>query len=107
MEGRVTNLTKFGAFVRLDGSEVEGLIHISELSEEPVSHPREVLQKGERVTTKIIRIDSQRRRIGLSLKGVDIPQQVAEDGAGEEQGEDHGTAEEIQSEIDSRNGDGG
>jgi small subunit ribosomal protein S1 len=106
VEGRVTNLTKFGAFVRMDGSDVEGLIHVSELSEEPVPHPREVLQKGDCVTAKIIRIDSQRRRIGLSLKGVDSPQQVAEDGAGDGQGVDRG-AEEIESEIDSRNGDGG
>ncbi len=106
VEGQVTNLTKFGAFVRLDGSEVEGLIHVSELSEEPVSHPRDVLRKGDSVTAKIIRIDSQRRRIGLSLKGMDSPQQVVEGGAGDAQEVD-GEAEEIQSEIDSGDSDGG
>ena len=68
VEGQVTNLTKFGAFVRLDGSDLEGLIHISELSDEPISQPSEVLQKGDQVTVKIVRIDSERRRIGLSFK---------------------------------------
>jgi len=43
VEGQVTNLAKFGAFVRLDGSDIEGLIHVSELSEERVSHPSEVV----------------------------------------------------------------
>jgi small subunit ribosomal protein S1 len=77
VQGEVTNLAKFGAFVRLDGSEIEGLIHISEFSEEPVSHPDEVVQKGDRVTVEIIRIESDRRRIGLSMKTTHSPQQGA------------------------------
>ena len=83
VEGQVTNLAKFGAFVQLEGSEVEGLLHVSELSEEPISHPSEVVQKGDRVKVKIIRIESVRRRIGLSLKAAESPEPVAEGGRGE------------------------
>ena len=85
VEGQVTNLVKFGAFVRLEGSEIEGLIHVSELSEEPVSHPNEVLQKGDHVTVRIIRVESDRRRIGLSLKAADNPEPVAEGRPGGEE----------------------
>jgi small subunit ribosomal protein S1 len=51
--------------------DIEGLIHISELSEEHVGHPREVVQEGQTVTLRVIRVDSQRRRLGLSIKRVD------------------------------------
>ena len=72
VEGTITKLTKFGAFARLIGfDDIEGLIHISELSEEHVSHPREVVEEGQKVTLRVIRVDSQRRRLGLSLKRVD------------------------------------
>lgn len=63
----VTKLTDFGAFARLEGC-VEGLIHLSELADEPIQHPGDVVREGEPVTLKILRIDSERRRIGLSLK---------------------------------------
>ena len=72
VEGSITKLTKFGAFARLTGmDEIEGLIHISELSEEHVEHPREVVEDGQLVTMRVIRVDSQRRRLGLSIKRVD------------------------------------
>jgi small subunit ribosomal protein S1 len=65
-------MTKFGAFARLvDHPEIEGLIHISELSERRVEHPREVVQEDEIVTLRILRIDAEHRRMGLSLKKVD------------------------------------
>jgi small subunit ribosomal protein S1 len=87
VDGQVSNLTKFGAFVRLDGCEIEGLIHVSELSDEPVAHPRDVLQKGDLVRVRIIRIESERRRIGLSLKGLGGPKPVMEaEGEEEEAG---------------------
>ena len=70
IEGRITHLTKFGAFARLD-EELEGLIHISELSERRIDHPKEVVNEGDEVTLRIIRIDPERRRIGLSLRKVD------------------------------------
>ena len=65
--GTVTKLTHFGAFARLEPG-VEGLIHISELSQRMVSHPKEVVQEGDVVTLKILTIDAERRRLGLSLK---------------------------------------
>jgi small subunit ribosomal protein S1 len=72
IEGVITRLTKFGAFARLEG-DIEGLIHISEISENRIEHPREVLHEGDVVTLRIIRIDSDQRRIGLSLRKVDSP----------------------------------
>lgn len=70
VEGEITRLTKFGAFARLEG-DVEGLIHISEISETRIEHPKEKLKEGEKLTLRIIRIDSDQRRIGLSLRKVD------------------------------------
>ncbi len=70
VEGSVTRLTKFGAFARLDG-DVEGLIHISELSENRINHPKESVKEGDVLTLRVIRIDEDQRRIGLSLRKVD------------------------------------
>ncbi|MDD2923291.1 MAG: S1 RNA-binding domain-containing protein [Anaerolineales bacterium] len=70
VEGTITRLTKFGAFARLE-SDIEGLIHISELSENRVEHPKEVLKEGEVKTLRVIRIDTDQHRIGLSLRKVD------------------------------------
>lgn len=70
VEGEITRLTKFGAFARLEG-DIEGLIHISELSETRIEHPKEVLKEGETVALRIIRIDPEQHRIGLSLRKVD------------------------------------
>jgi small subunit ribosomal protein S1 len=70
VEGVITRLTKFGAFARLEG-DIEGLIHISELSENRVEHPKEVLHEGDVKTLRIIRIDPDQHRIGLSLRKVD------------------------------------
>ena len=65
----ITKLTDFGAFARLD-EYIEGLVHISELSEEHIGHPSEILAEGEQVNLRIIRIEPERQRIGLSLKRV-------------------------------------
>jgi small subunit ribosomal protein S1 len=70
VEGTITHLTKFGAFARLD-EDLEGLIHISELSDQRINHPKEVVKEGDVVTLRIIKIDPERRRIGLSLRKVD------------------------------------
>jgi len=70
VEGTVTKLVKFGAFARIFDDDIEGLIHLSELSDERITHPREVVQEGDVRTLRIIRIDPDRRRIGLSLKRV-------------------------------------
>ncbi len=65
--GRVTKLMAFGAFVRLDGP-VEGLIHISELSNRRIQHPKDVVKEGDVVPVKLVRIEKDRHRLGLSLR---------------------------------------
>lgn len=70
VEGTITRLTKFGAFARLEG-DIEGLIHISELSENRINHPKEAVKEGDVLTLRVIRIDADQRRIGLSLRKVD------------------------------------
>ena len=67
IEGTVTKLVNFGAFVRVEEG-LEGLIHISELSNQRVAHPGDVVKEGETVNLKIISLDSERHRLGLSLK---------------------------------------
>lgn len=72
VEGTVTHLTKFGAFAKInDDEELEGLIHISELSEDRIGHPKEIVKEGDRLTLRIIKVETDRRRIGLSLRKVD------------------------------------
>ncbi len=63
----ITQLASFGAFARVEDG-IEGLIHVSELGDERVQHPREVLQEGNVVEARIIRIDTARKRMGLSLR---------------------------------------
>ena len=70
VEGVITRLTKFGAFARLEG-DIEGLIHISEISDHRIEHPKEVLKEGEVKSLRVIRIDPDQHRIGLSLRKVD------------------------------------
>ena len=67
VDATVTKLTNFGAFARVEDS-IEGLIHISELASRAIAHPREVVTEGEAVKLKILRIEPERRRMGLSLK---------------------------------------
>lgn len=69
VEGVVTNVRKFGAFVRLPIG-VEGMIHVSELEDGYTPSPWKVVQSGEEVITRIIRIEPDRERIELSLKRV-------------------------------------
>jgi small subunit ribosomal protein S1 len=102
VEGTITKLTKFGAFASLktvDDYELEGLVHISELSDRHIVHPREVVSEDETLTLRVIKVDRRRRRIGLSLKKVDSPEyaeldwqaamqelQAGEEGEGDEEG---------------------
>jgi small subunit ribosomal protein S1 len=66
VEGKISNIVDFGAFVDLDG--IDGLIHISELSWSHVNHPSEVLSIGDTVRVKVLDIDRDRQRISLGLK---------------------------------------
>jgi small subunit ribosomal protein S1 len=67
--GVITGIADFGAFVALDIG-VEGLVHISEISDPPPDHPRDAVRRGEQVVVRILDIEAHRRRIGLSLKRV-------------------------------------
>src|SRR5436309_10644296 len=74
VEGRVTKVVTFGAFVEILPG-VEGLVHISELAPYHVENPREVVSQGDVVAAKIIEMDTERRRLSLSLKRVDEGEQ--------------------------------
>ena len=65
-KGRVTSLADFGAFVNINGAD--GLVHLSELSWERVDHPSKLLKVGDEVEVRVINIDHERRRIGLSMR---------------------------------------
>ena len=70
VKGKVTKLTNFGVFVGLENG-LEGLLHISELSEHKVENPEDVVKEGEEIEVKILRVDTNERKIGLSRKRVE------------------------------------
>lgn len=67
VEGVITQLASFGAFARIEDG-IEGLIHVSEMGDGHAQHPREVVQEGDQVQARIIRIDPARKRMGLSMR---------------------------------------
>jgi small subunit ribosomal protein S1 len=67
VEGKVTKITNFGAFVELE-NEIDGLVHISQIGEEHVEKIKDVLKVGQPVSARVIKIDREERRIGLSIK---------------------------------------
>jgi small subunit ribosomal protein S1 len=71
VKGEVSKIQEFGAFVRLEDG-VEGLIHISELSDEHVKNPSEIVEEGQEVIVEVINIDRYDRKIGLTLKSTDL-----------------------------------
>lgn len=79
VEGQVTRITPFGVFVRLD-SEIDGLVHISEISSERITDPGTILHQGESYQFKIISIDPAQHRLGLSFKRLNEPDKVEESG---------------------------
>jgi len=94
LEGRVTKVVTFGAFVEiLDG--VEGLVHISELAQHHVENPREIIQPGDEVKVKILEIDSERRRLSLSIKRVEGQVLPLRQPEGESAGEETGGFEDV------------
>ncbi|MCE9607814.1 MAG: 30S ribosomal protein S1 [Planctomycetia bacterium] len=70
VKGKVTKLTNFGVFVGLENG-LEGLLHISELAEHKVENPEDVCKVGDEIEVKILRVDTDERKIGLSRKRVD------------------------------------
>ena len=74
VRGKIVNITSFGAFAKLEEG-VEGLIHISELDERHVDNPEEIVSVGEELELKVISLDTEERRIGLSLKEAKVDQE--------------------------------
>jgi len=79
IKGKVVKLTNFGAFVELE-PDLEGLLHISELADHKIDKPQDVVKPGDEVEVKILKVDSDARKIGLSLRRV---QWAAEEQTGE------------------------
>lgn len=69
LPGIVTNITQFGAFVNV-GAKQDGLVHISQLANKYVQNPADVVSIGEHVQVKVMEVDLDRRRIGLSIKAL-------------------------------------
>ncbi len=99
VKGTITKLTNFGAFVALE-DELEGLLHISELSDNKIEKPEDVVEVGQEVTVMVINVDTDERKIGLSLRattGAD-PEQIKREileKAQEESNSGEATREEI------------
>lgn len=74
--GKVTKLTSFGAFVELEEG-IDGLVHISQVSDERINKVKDVLSIGQEVTARVIRIDPRERRIGLSIRAAQHPEDQA------------------------------
>jgi small subunit ribosomal protein S1 len=90
VNGKVSKITSYGAFVELD-NDIDGLVHISQINEERVEKIKDVLNEGEEVTARVIKIDKDERRIGLSIKAANYSD---EDLAKERQAFDNVTAGE-------------
>lgn len=78
VQGKITKLSSFGAFARVQDG-IEGLIHISELSDEHVTHPKHVVKEGDVLTLKVIRVEPERHRLGLSLRQATQPEPTEEE----------------------------
>ncbi|MEK7126941.1 MAG: S1 RNA-binding domain-containing protein [Patescibacteria group bacterium] len=70
ISGIINRITPFGAFVQLEDS-INGLIHVSEISDQNVADPSEKLKVGDKITAKIIAIDPDEHRVGLSIKSLE------------------------------------
>jgi small subunit ribosomal protein S1 len=81
VKGKVVRLTEFGAFVELEAG-VDGLLHISQMSSRPVTRAEDVVQLGDELTVKVIRIEPNERRIGLSLRDLAADMVVVEEEEG-------------------------
>ena len=89
VKATITKLADFGAFARLEDS-IEGLIHVTEISDSEISHPQEVVSEGDVLDVKILRIESDRKRLGLSIKQAQegyVETQIEDDQIDEESSE--------------------
>ncbi len=83
VKGTVTKITNFGVFVGLEDG-LEGLLHISELADHKVDDPEELVKVGDPVEVKVLRVDTDERKIGLSLKRVNWGEEQERAAAAEE-----------------------
>ena len=105
--GKVTKITNFGVFVELEDG-LEGLLHISELSDRKVHSPEEVVKVGKRVNVRILKVDPQERKIGLSMIDVEQPteEEIKEAEASEKRAEEEGVkTDEAPSATETSGGD--
>ena len=95
VKGKVTKMTDFGAFIDLSNG-LEGLLHISEVSKEKIKKLESVLSIGQELTVKIVKIEPEARKIGLSLKGMEnLPEKVQENVPQEEKSVDEEATENV------------
>jgi len=83
VKGKVTKITNFGVFVGLEDG-LEGLLHISELADHKVDNPEEMVNVGDEIEVKVLRVDTDERKIGLSRKRVDWDEDREREAAAEE-----------------------
>ncbi len=76
LTGFVTKITNFGAFVKLE-DDLEGLLHVSELSDHKISSPEEIVKPGQKIEVRVIRVDTDERKIGLSFVHADFEENKA------------------------------
>lgn len=88
VEGTITQLASFGAFVRIEDG-IEGLIHVSELGDSRLQHPRDAVKEGDVVQARIIRIDPARKRMGLSLRAAQEDADLTPTEEGDATDQDH------------------
>ena len=102
--GTVTKLANFGAFARIEPG-VEGLIHISELSYDVVKHPKNVVSEGDKLELQIIRIEPDRKRLGLSIKRLSDPPEGYEEPKNDEISDDENEHDLEEAKIDAHDSD--
>jgi len=83
VRGKITEIKDFGAFMKIT-DEVEGLIHVSEITEERISTPHEVLAVGDEVKARIIGINEEKRQVRLSMRNLQIEERKEEVDTGHE-----------------------
>ena len=74
VKGKVSKITTFGAFVELDG-DIDGLVHISQISEDRVDKIKDISRSGQEVEARVIKVDKAERRIGLSIKAANYSEE--------------------------------
>jgi len=83
VKGKVTKITNFGVFVELE-DELEGLLHVSEMADHKVENPQDIVKVGDEIEVKILRVDTDDRKIGLSLKRAQWAAEESATGGGAE-----------------------